>query len=63
MLVHHFLERSAERLPDKEALVCGGRRLTYARVEERANRLANALRSCGPGAGAPCFPVRAGCRA
>jgi amino acid adenylation domain-containing protein len=47
MLVHHFLERSAERLPDKEALVCGARRLTYAGVEARANRLANALRSYG----------------
>ncbi|HEY0511090.1 MAG TPA: AMP-binding protein [Thermoanaerobaculia bacterium] len=47
MLVHHFLERSADRLPDKEALVCGARRLTYSEVEERANRLANALLSYG----------------
>src|SRR6185369_14614415 len=47
MLVHHFLEHSAERLPDKEALVCGGQRLTYAAVEERANRLAHALRAYG----------------
>jgi long-chain acyl-CoA synthetase len=47
MLVHHFLERSADRLPDKEALVCGDRRLTYREVEERANRLAHALRHRG----------------
>lgn len=47
MLVHHFLEHSADRLPDKEALVCGGQRLTYAAVEERANRLAHGLRAYG----------------
>lgn len=43
MLVQDFLERSAERFPDKTALVCGGQRLTYAEVEARANRLAHAL--------------------
>lgn len=43
MLVHDFLERSADRLPNKTALVCDGQRLTYAQVEAQANRLANAL--------------------
>ena len=47
MLVQEFLERSADRLPDKVGLVCSGQRLTYAEVEERANRLANALREHG----------------
>ena len=31
------------RVPDREALVCGDRRLTYAEVDERANRLAHHL--------------------
>jgi amino acid adenylation domain-containing protein len=47
MLVHEFLERSADRLPDKVALVCDGQRLTYAEVEAQANRLANALKASG----------------
>jgi long-chain acyl-CoA synthetase len=43
MLVQQFLERSAERYPDKTALICGDQRLTYAQIEEHANRLAHAL--------------------
>ena len=43
MLVHDFLQRSAARLPGKEALVCGERRFDYARLDAMANRLANAL--------------------
>ncbi len=47
MLVHHFLEESADRLPDKTALVCDNRRLTYAEIEAQANRLAHAMRAQG----------------
>ena len=47
MLVNHFLEQSAQRFPDKTALVCDGRRLTYAQIDEQANRLANGLLSLG----------------
>lgn len=47
MLVQEFLERSADRLPDKVALVSDGQRLTYAEIEARANRLANALMARG----------------
>lgn len=47
MLVHQFLENSADRLPDKVALICDRQRLTYADVETQANRLANALRAQG----------------
>jgi long-chain acyl-CoA synthetase len=47
MLVQDFLQNSADRQPDKVALVCGGHRLTYAQVEAMANRLANALRERG----------------
>ena len=43
MLVQDFLQNSAERFPDKTALVCGGERLTYAQVEAQANQLAHAL--------------------
>lgn len=38
---------TAERLPDKVALVCGGRRVTYAALDAMANRLANALLAHG----------------
>lgn len=51
MLVQDFLQHSAERLPDKVALVCDGQRLTYAQIEAMANRLANALREHGVGRG------------
>ncbi len=43
MLVESFLEHSAACYPDKAAIVCGGTRLTYREVEERANRLAHSL--------------------
>ena len=43
MLVHDFLGRSAERFPEKVALICGGERLSYAELDERANRFAHAL--------------------
>lgn len=45
--MHHFLERSAERFPDKVALICDGRRLTYAQIEELTNRIAHGLTDYG----------------
>lgn len=47
MLVNEFLRHSAERLPDKVALVCDGYRWTYAEIEERANRVAGGLLDLG----------------
>lgn len=47
MLVQDFLEQTAIRLPDKTALVCNGKRLTYKEIDTMANRLANALRAHG----------------
>jgi len=41
MLVNEFLENSADKYPDKEALIFEGRRLTYSQLEDSANRLAN----------------------
>jgi long-chain acyl-CoA synthetase len=47
MLVHHFLENSAARLPDKVALVCENQRLTYRETNHGANQLASALVDMG----------------
>src|SRR2546427_481229 len=46
-LVQDFLENTAARLPDKEALICAGQRLTYAQLESMSNRLANGLVASG----------------
>ena len=40
-------EMAADAVPDREALVVGDRRRTYAALEERANRLANHLTGLG----------------
>lgn len=42
-LVQSFLEESAANHPNKLALICGDQRLTYAQIDEMANRLAQAL--------------------
>src|SRR5437016_3089581 len=47
MLVRDFLELSAQRLPDKTALVCEGQRLTYEALDAQANRLAQGLLARG----------------
>ncbi|MFQ5559902.1 MAG: class I adenylate-forming enzyme family protein [Nitrospinota bacterium] len=39
-LIHHFLERSADRFPEKEALVHGKARFTYREIESQANKIA-----------------------
>lgn len=47
MFVQDFLQNSARKLPDKVALVCGGRRLTYSEIDGMANRLAHGLINAG----------------
>ncbi|HEY8369391.1 MAG TPA: AMP-binding protein [Thermodesulfobacteriota bacterium] len=47
MLVDDFLARSAERFPEKVALVADGRRLTYAELDLAADRFARGLRARG----------------
>jgi 3-oxocholest-4-en-26-oate---CoA ligase len=44
-------ERVADTVPEREALVCGDTRLTFAEVEARANQLAHHLAGRGVGAG------------
>ena len=43
MQLETFLEQSARNWPEKTALVCGGRRLSYAELEGACNRLAHGL--------------------
>jgi len=47
MLVNNFLENSAARLPNKVALICGGKRLTYSEVNQQADQMASALMGLG----------------
>ncbi|HSU55363.1 MAG TPA: AMP-binding protein [Candidatus Dormibacteraeota bacterium] len=47
MLVRDFLEHSAEKRPDKVALIVGCRRFTYAEINAQANCLAQALAAHG----------------
>jgi fatty-acyl-CoA synthase len=42
-----FLRRSAYMVPEKTAVVYGGRRYTYSELEERVNRLSSRLREAG----------------
>jgi len=46
-----FLGRAAEVFADREAVVYGERRMTYAQLSEEVTRVAHALRACGVGAG------------
>ncbi len=46
-----LFECVADAVPDRDALVCGDRRLTFAQVDERATRLAHHLQSQGVGVG------------
>ncbi|MFF0491963.1 acyl-CoA synthetase [Nocardia sp. NPDC004068] len=47
-----LFEHAVDAMPDRTALVHAGRRVTYAELEARANRLADHLTSIGVGAGA-----------
>nr|WP_305119006.1 amino acid adenylation domain-containing protein [Tahibacter harae] len=47
--LHEFFERQAGRTPQRTALVCGGRRLSYAELDAQASRLAQQLVAAGAG--------------
>ncbi|EHR50502.1 acyl-CoA synthetase (AMP-forming)/AMP-acid ligase II [Saccharomonospora marina XMU15] len=46
-----LLEHAVDAVPDRTAVICGDRRLTYAQLDERANRLAHHLAGNGVGKG------------
>src|SRR5919106_3977504 len=50
-LLHETLLASAERVPDREAVVAGAERLAYAELHDDALRLARALQDLGVGRG------------
>ena len=47
MNVSEFLSISALIVPDREAIVFGNQRITYEKLQNRVNRLANALSDLG----------------
>ncbi len=47
IMVHQVIEEMAAKMPDKEILYCSGETLTYDQLNQRANRIANALRKRG----------------
>ena len=47
MLLHHFFEDTARRLPDRVALVADGQRHTWAQLDQRARQLAVTLQQRG----------------
>jgi acyl-CoA synthetase (AMP-forming)/AMP-acid ligase II len=46
-----LLEHAVDAVPDRSAVVCGGRRVSYAELDRRANRLAHHLAASGVGKG------------
>lgn len=46
-LVHEFLQESAKRQPDKDAIVSRGQRYSYRWLEQASNRMAHALKELG----------------
>ncbi|MEG4322162.1 MULTISPECIES: amino acid adenylation domain-containing protein [unclassified Microcoleus] len=51
--IHHLFQEQASKTPEKIALVMEETKLTYSVVNDRANQLANALRSLGVGLETP----------
>ncbi|MDT7611539.1 MAG: hypothetical protein QOG96_6042, partial [Pseudonocardiales bacterium] len=51
MLAVELVRRGARQHADRTALVVGDRRFSFAEVDERANRVANALIGLGAGRG------------
>jgi amino acid adenylation domain-containing protein len=49
--LHELFEEQAARTPERTAVQCGERKLSYEELNRQANRVAHALRSAGVGAG------------
>jgi amino acid adenylation domain-containing protein len=56
-LLHHGFLRSADRLPDRPALVVDGREITYAALRQRAAAIAATIQRHGPDGGSPMVAV------
>jgi len=52
-LLHRLVEQQAERTPEAPAVTHGGKSLTYAVLNAKADRIANRLRSLGVGRDVP----------
>ncbi|MBO0798082.1 MAG: amino acid adenylation domain-containing protein, partial [Blastocatellia bacterium] len=50
-VIHQLFEQQAARTPNRTAVVCAGRQLTYSELNAQSNRLARHLRRRGVGAG------------
>ena len=48
-LLHHHFEEQVQRRPNHPAVECNGEVLTYAQLNERADRIARLLRAGGAG--------------
>ena len=46
-----LFENVVDAVPDREALICEDKRMTYAELDERANRLGHAMQKAGIGEG------------
>ena len=46
-ILPQLLSEASRRSPDKTAVACAGKTLTYAELEEQSNRLAHLLRKEG----------------
>lgn len=49
-LIHHLFEEQAQHRPSAMAAIHGNDHISYAELDDKANRLAEYLRSCGIGA-------------
>ncbi|MCK5075837.1 MAG: acyl--CoA ligase [Calditrichia bacterium] len=47
MLVHNFLEKSAEKYPDRKAVWCKDEWMTFSEIERKSNKMANFLVQIG----------------
>ena len=61
MNINDLLTITTAIVPDRDAMVCEGRRFSYAQLQERANRLADALSQLGVGPGDRVATVQVNC--
>ena len=58
-VIADMVRRSSYHYPDRKALICGDKTLTYRELEAESNRVANALADSGSGntTGWPSWPT------